>query len=190
MLTRQKPDTRQKPRIKYLRANQPPCHRHAHPWCAPQPGPLTISRLAWVGGIRSSQRPQGNDDVVDTDAFFCVLLRHVGEELRPARREKVAALTHEDGRALCKKKPFHRHRSNESFQPPEKNREGCPPELSPASNRRRLSRGHLTGSPLLTSGGPRCQKTLSSVFQNLSPSGSRPTWTSPLPKSTPQPRLQ
>lgn len=83
----------------YLRAHQH-CH-HGHP---PGTPPLTLSGFARVGGFGRAQRPEGDDDLVDTDPFFRVLLRHVGQELRLTRGEKVTAFTHEDGRVLCKKK--------------------------------------------------------------------------------------
>lgn len=48
----------------------------------PAPGPLTIARLARVAGFRSAQRPQGDDDVIDADPLFCVLLGNVGQQFR------------------------------------------------------------------------------------------------------------
>lgn len=46
------------------------------------PASLTISSLAWVGGFRSSQRPKGNDDVINIKSFFSVLLRNMGQEFQ------------------------------------------------------------------------------------------------------------
>lgn len=73
------------PASKGWQANHSHRHQQAHPWPWPltrHPGPLTISAFVWVGGFRSAQRPEGNDDLVRTNPFSCVLLRDVGEELR------------------------------------------------------------------------------------------------------------
>lgn len=80
---------------------------------SPEPRPLTISYFAWVAGFRSTQRLKRNDDLIDIDPFFCVLLRDMGEEFRLTWWEEVTTFTHEDSRVFCKKKKqnklFHLH---------------------------------------------------------------------------------